>query len=220
MWAPFLPAFAARHTVYTMDALGEAGASVQTAPFAVAADRARALDEVFAELGLTGVHLVGASGGGWLAVNQVLHAPDRVATLSLLDPTTVVTQFSVGVMWRAVLMTVLRSKRLLRRLVVYSAGVDVMDRPEVRVTLVGARTYQLRLPMSAPPPRDALRAIRLPVLAVFAGRSSVHNSALAAHRARELMPHASVEVWPEARHDMGAFADTRPITDRVLAFLG
>jgi pimeloyl-ACP methyl ester carboxylesterase len=218
-WAPFLAAFASANPVYAVDTLGEAGGSVHTAPFRDPADRARALDEALAGLGLTGVHVVGMSAGGWLGATLVAHAPERVATLSLLEPTTVTSQYSFGVIWRALLAGLFRSDRLLRRMVVFSMGRDAVDRPEVRVVFLAVRSYRLRLPVLAPPPESALRSVRVPVLAVFGARNVVHDATTAAARLRALVPHAEVELWPDVGHDLGQFDDTRPITDRVLRFV-
>ncbi|PRY42242.1 alpha/beta fold hydrolase [Umezawaea tangerina] len=218
-WGPFVGAFAERNPVYAVDALGEAGGSVQTRPLLSAADRARVLDEVLAGLGLSGVHVVGVSAGGWLGVSLVAHEPARVATLSLLEPTTVTSTYHPAVMWRAVLAAAIRSDRAMRWFLRHSFGHDVLDRPEVRVVLVGTRTYRMRLPMLLPPSEEQLRAVRIPVLAVFGARNAVHDATRAAARLRELVPHAEVDLWPDSGHDLGVFDDTGPITGRVLGFV-
>jgi len=218
-WGPFLAAFASANPVYAVDALGEAGGSVQTAPFRDAVDRARALDETLAGLGLTGAHLVGSSAGGWLGMTLVVHAPERVATLSLLEPTTVTSQYSFGVIWRSLVAGLLRSDRLMRRMLVFSMGRDALDRPDARVVFLGVKTYRLRLPMLVPPSESDLRAVRVPVLAVFGARNVVHDATSAAARLRRLIPDAEVELWPDVGHDLGQFDDTRLITDRVLRFV-
>jgi len=218
-WGPFLEAFAARGPVYAVDALGEAGGSVQTAPFRSAADRARALDETLAGLGVSGAHVVGASAGGWLATTLVVHAPERVATLSLLEPTTVTSRYSSGVLWRALAAGLTRSDRLMRRMLVFTMGRE-LDRADVRLVFTAVRAYRPRLPVLAPPSEAQLRAVRVPVLALFGARNVVHDAVTAARRLRELVPHAKVEVWPDVGHDLGQFDDARRITDRVLAFVG
>ena len=52
MWAPNLPALAARRTVWALDLLGEPGASTQTAPITGDADQASWLAEVVDALSL------------------------------------------------------------------------------------------------------------------------------------------------------------------------
>jgi pimeloyl-ACP methyl ester carboxylesterase len=219
--ADLLPALAGTGPVYTVDPLGEPGRSVHRKPLAGHADRARCLDDVLGELGLGEVHLAGGSTGGWHCVNQAIHAPERVASISLLDPTTVTAPFGRRVLALALLCAVVRTDRALRWFVGRTSGRDALRRPEVELVLAGVREYRPRVPFQACPPEDRLRALRLPVLAVFAGRSEVHDAALAAGRLRALVPHADVEVRPGLAHafplppeELGHFAA------RVLAFTG
>lgn len=86
MYRTNLPSLLPRRTVYILDLLGEPGMSVQTAPITGADDQARWLGEALAGLELDRVHLLGASIGGWAAVNLAVRRPGRVASLVLLDP--------------------------------------------------------------------------------------------------------------------------------------
>jgi hypothetical protein len=56
-----------------------------------------------------------AATGGWHAVNQAIHAPDRLASLCLLDPTTVSAKFSAAVYWRGAAAAILNHERSWRR---------------------------------------------------------------------------------------------------------
>ena len=86
MWAYNLPDLAAARTTYALDALGDAGLSVQIRRIRDAADQADWLDQVLVQLPVRSVHLVGHSFGGWLAANYAVRHPERVQTLTLLDP--------------------------------------------------------------------------------------------------------------------------------------
>jgi pimeloyl-ACP methyl ester carboxylesterase len=86
MWASNLPDLAATRTTYALDALGDAGLSVQNRAISDAADQADWLDQALAQLPVRNVHLLGHSFGGWLAANYAVRHPERVQTLSLLDP--------------------------------------------------------------------------------------------------------------------------------------
>jgi pimeloyl-ACP methyl ester carboxylesterase len=220
-YADLLPVFAGTGPVYTVDTLGEPGRSVHRKPFTGHADRARCLDDVLGELGLGQVHLVGGSTGGWHCVNQAIHAPERLASISLLDPTTVTVPFRRAVIASALLCAVVRTERALRWFVGRAVGRDALDRPEVRLVLAGVREYLPRVPFPACPPEDRLRALRLPVLALFAERSEVHDAAPAARRLSALVPHADVELRPGLSH---AFplppAELAHFAARVLAFTG
>ena len=86
MWAYNLPDLAAARNAYALDALGDAGLSVQIRSIRDAADQADWLDQVLAQLPVPRIHLLGHSFGGWLAANYAAWHPERVQTLTLLDP--------------------------------------------------------------------------------------------------------------------------------------
>ncbi|EME62648.1 alpha/beta fold hydrolase [Amycolatopsis decaplanina] len=216
-FAALIPALAERHAVYAIDTLGEAGRSVQTAPFKDIRERASALDDVFESLELTAVHLVGGSTGGWHAVNQAIHFPGRLISIGLLDATTVSAPFVRKVLWYGLLAAVFDSDRLWRRFVTWSAGEDILDQPAVRLVLAGIRSYRARVPFQVCPSEEALRSIEVPTLALFGGRGVVHDSAAAAARLESLLPHADVEILPEAGHYLYLRPEDRDlIIERVL----
>lgn len=192
-------------TVYTVDTLGEAGRSVQTAPLVDHADRARCLDDVLAQLALGDVHLAGASTGGWHAVNQVIHAPERIAAITLLEPTTVTAKFS-GAVIRHGLLAMLGEWGL-RRFLRFAMGEDLLDRPDARLVHTALRTYRPRVPFQKCPPEAEIRAIGVPVRALFGARSAVHDAVAAADRLRALLPGAEVDVFPDVGHNLFAKLD-------------
>ncbi|OXM56991.1 alpha/beta hydrolase [Amycolatopsis thailandensis] len=219
-YAALLPALAERHTVYAIDTLGEAGGSVQKAPFKDIRERASALDDVFDRLGLSEVHVVGGSTGGWHAVNQAIHFPGRLASIGLLDPTTVSAPFARKVFWYGLPAAVLDSERLWRRFVTWSAGEDILDQPAARLILAGIRCYRARVPFQVCPGEEALRSLEVPTLALFGGRSAVHDSADAAARLESLLPQADVEILPDAGHYLYLRPEDRDrIVDRVLEWV-
>ncbi|MEV0676269.1 alpha/beta hydrolase [Actinosynnema sp. NPDC050436] len=184
-WGADLARYSAGHTAYAVDTLGEPGLSVQTAPIRDAADRGRWVDEVVHGLGVARAHLVGASTGGWHAAAAAVHAPGRIASVSLLDPTATTVGFGFGVLWRAAFTRVRGWEWFLRW-----AGPG----EDYRLVLAGIREYRAR-PAPQVPHGDALRGVRVPVLALFGRHSPVHDAERAARRMRELVPHAEVEVW-------------------------
>lgn len=216
-FAALIPALAERHTVYAIDTLGEAGRSVHKVPFKDIRDRAIALDDVFEKLRLSDVRLVGGSTGGRHAVNQAIHAPGRLASIALLDATTVSAPFTRKVFRYGLAAAVFDSDRLWRRFVTWSAGADILDQPAARLVLAGIRCYRARVPFQVCPSDEALRSIRVPTLALFGGRSAVHDSAVAAARFQSLLPHADVEILPDAGHYLHLRPQDRDvIIERVL----
>ncbi|MBP2186804.1 alpha/beta fold hydrolase [Amycolatopsis magusensis] len=216
--APFWAPLSAAHTVYTLDILGEGGHSVQTEPITSHAERAHCLDEVLDALHLTGVHLVGMSSGGWQATNYALHHPARLATLTLLDPTTVTANFSFGALRQGLLLKLFPYEWRWRRFFQWAAGQDISGDPAVRLVRALTRVYRPAVPFQTCPPEAELRAMEVPTLAIFSGRSAVHDSATAAARARAWLPRSEVEVWPDLGHYFSP-ADFRRMVERVLHFV-
>jgi pimeloyl-ACP methyl ester carboxylesterase len=219
-WGPVIPALSQRYSVFALDTLGEPGLSVQKAPIRGREDQAAWLNEVLRELGLTGVHLVGASTGGFYAVTLAIHAPERIATLTLLDPTTVTVSFSWGAIWRIMVAMITGREWVWRRTLRWAVGSDDLDTPEIQLPLAGIREYTAKLPPQTRPSEAQLRSIKLPVLAMFVKNTAVHNGVLAAERMRNWLPHAEVDLWTDAKHSASTATGDDRFTKRVLDFVG
>jgi pimeloyl-ACP methyl ester carboxylesterase len=214
-WAGHIPALSQGHPVYAIDTLGEPSLSVQTAPLRDQDDRARWLDEVLAGLGLTGVHLVGGSMGGYYAVNQAIRAPGRLITVTCLDPVMVTSAYRVRVMLGILLVLLVRSKWLWRRTLRWWTGNAAIDPLELEIAMAGIAAYRAKLPPVLRFSEEQIRSIGRPVLAIFAGRSVLHDAALAADRARTWLRDGEVELW-----DMGhSIEDPDRFSRRVLDFV-
>jgi pimeloyl-ACP methyl ester carboxylesterase len=221
-WQPNIAALAAHYPVFTVDALGEPGASVQTVPIRDGKDQAWWLNETLAELKLDKVHLVGLSMGGWLAVNHCIHAPDRVVSLSLLDPAYVFARFSIQILIGATLAILPFSPRSVRKgfLEKISGGAPISDDdPVAQLIESGIKEFKLAQPTPEYPGASELRAITIPVLALIAGRSAIHNPEHAVQRAKTLLPEAEVELWPDASHAISGEC-AEQVNARILKFIG
>ncbi|WP_067171462.1 alpha/beta fold hydrolase [Microtetraspora niveoalba] len=222
MWAANLSGLiGAGRPVYTIDLLGEPGLSVQTRPFTSAADQAVWLAELLTGLGLDRTHLLGVSIGGWTAFRLAMDAPEKVASASLLDPASLFGRItgkavvvSLGSVvpffperWRQALLSWI------------SGGADLSgDEPVADLISAGMRDFTAFLPPPAYPADDQVAAVDVPVLALIAGRSIIHDPDKAARRARRLLAHGVVELWPDASHAInGEFPDR--VNARVLAFI-
>ena len=218
MWEPNVAALAAAHPVYTVDTLGEAGRSVQALPIRSGADHAVWLEEALDALGLHGVHLVGASAGGWLAFNQAMHAPQRLASVTLLDPAQTLARFPPRFVLGALTTAPGMPSALTERFLSWVSGGPGMDTPVARVLTAGMREYRTVLPMPAYASDEVLRSVRTPVLVLLGGRSVVHDPAAAQRRALSLLPAAEAEVWPEASHAISGELPDR-VNERILRFV-
>ncbi|MFF3818257.1 alpha/beta fold hydrolase [Streptomyces bluensis] len=221
MWRPHLPALAEHRPVYTLDLLGEPGRSTQTTPLRDAADQAAWLEATLAGLGLDGVHLVGHSFGGWLACNYAVRAPARLASLTLLDPVNTLGRFPLGLLLRSALAALPVISHWGRpaffRWINGGAAAPPND-PVAAVIEAGMRDYQMATPMPAFITDDQLRSLTVPVLALVAGRSVMHDPQAAHARAQVQIPDVQAELWPTATHSLPSESPAET-NARILRFI-
>ena len=203
MWRANLAPIIAQRTVYSVDLLGEAGFSVQERPITSADEQAQWLAEAVEALGLDRVHVMGASIGGWTAVNWAVRRPGRLASLALLDPVFTFARIPLRTLLFSAAMVSPRVPQRIRQSFLrwVSGGAAVDDSvPEARLIAAAMVDYVLRLPPPKAITDDQLRGLDVPVLAFLGGRSVMLDAAKAAQRARTLLPHGQIEVYPEASH--------------------
>lgn len=161
-----------------IDLIGEPGMSVQTRPFTSAGDQAVWLNEALARIGLRKVHLVGVSIGGWSGVNLALAAPDFIASLALLDPMSVFGRIT----WKAIIVSLgsvlpfMPQTIRMKLLSLISGGAQAGEKvPIAKLIASGMRDYTNKIPLPTYPSDAQLHSITVPVLALIAGRSIVHD---------------------------------------------
>lgn len=209
MWAENLPGLLAQRTVYAFDALGDAGLSVQTEPLKTASDQAVWIDEVLEQLQLEQAHLVGHSFGGWLAANYAVRYPQRVATLSLLEPVFVFQ----GLRWQLwvdiAAFMILRGvpglgDRLGQELSETIGGASDLDLgdPLTRMITNGLEHYSTSLPPPTQFSHEQLQTLTMPVYLALGSASAMHDDAKALKVAEQMVPNLQAEVWPGATHSL------------------
>ncbi|RLV55966.1 alpha/beta hydrolase [Aeromicrobium phragmitis] len=202
VWADNLPLLLEIGDVYTIDLLGEPGMSIQDRPISNDADQAAWLHETLEALPEESFHVVGLSIGGWTAANLALHEPENLATMTLIDP--------VYVFGSMPLETIVRSlpaafswlpKSWRDSFNSYTAGgAPVEDVPVAEMIEAGMQHYSLKLPQPTRIPEERLAELTLPVLAIIAGESVMHDPEAAAATARRALPTGTVRVYSDASH--------------------
>jgi pimeloyl-ACP methyl ester carboxylesterase len=221
MWEANLPDLAEERTVYALDALGDAGMSVQTRRIGDAADQAAWLDQALARLGEPKVHLVGHSFGGWLAANYAARYPERVATLSLLEPVFV---FEV-LRWQVYVKSIPASLPFLPRswreaMLADFGGAEEIDPddPVARMISDATEHYAAKLPLPQRHSKEQLRSLPIPVYVAMAADSSMHDSAAAIRVAQDNIRDLRIRNWPGATHSLPMeFPD--PLNRELLDFM-
>jgi pimeloyl-ACP methyl ester carboxylesterase len=203
MWASNLPGLLAHRSVFTVDLLGEPGMSVQQRRLTGAEDQAQWFDEMLDGLELDSPHLMGVSFGGWTATNYATRRPGRTASLALLDPVMTFAPIPIRTMLAVTPMGIRGVPDAYRRRVLrwISGGADVDDSvPVAALIAAGTSGFELRQPLPTRFTAEQLGALDLPVLAVIAGRSVIHDAERATASARNLLRRGQIELWPGASH--------------------
>jgi pimeloyl-ACP methyl ester carboxylesterase len=202
VWAGNMPSLLEVADVYTIDLLGEPGMSVQTKPITSADDQARWLHQVLDALPEERFNIVGLSIGGWSGTNLAVRQPEHVASLTTVDPVYVYDNMPIGTMIRAIPAGIKWLPKSWRdSFNSYTAGgAPVEDVPVADMIEAGMSGYTLRLPQPTRITEEQLSSLRMPVLAIIAGRSVMHDPKTATETAQRALGNKTVKVYPDASH--------------------
>ena len=132
-WIPVLEAFAAEHRVYALDHIYDIGRSVYRKRPRHPGDFVRWLGELFDELDLHEVRLVGHSYGGWMAALYALEYAERLDKLVLVSPQGVLRP-PLGLIARAIVYGIVPSRSYIRRYLYWYAP-DCVRNDATRTTI-------------------------------------------------------------------------------------
>jgi len=215
-WYPHVAALAEAGVVYGIDLPGDPNPSVQRAPLTPPAACAAWLDELLAQLSDRPAHLVGFSYGGWVAMNQAIRAPGRVASLTLLDPAGLIKIDARFYRWLTISGLASLTPMPLRRRLARWLDQPTMLEPDLMTLMwAGLRGYRSEPKKPAVLTDDELRAITVPVLLITGARSALITPAQARGRG-SLMPHAQVDIVPGSH---GGFDRIDELNNRITAFI-
>lgn len=206
-WEANLRDLMVERPVIAVDALGDAGQSVQRVPLTSTADHAQWLGEVLDALAVPRVHVVGHSFGAATATALALYRPDRVASLTQLEPVLTYGQLPASAIFWSIPVNVSFLPQSWRdRGLAEIGGVDPADLksagPVGEMIAAGTQHYRQAMPMPSPLGDEQLRSLSMPVYLAVAGRKSLVGGDSAVQRARDLLPQATVRIFPEATHSL------------------
>jgi pimeloyl-ACP methyl ester carboxylesterase len=216
VWFPHVAALAGNGPVYGIDMPGDANPSVPRALIAPPENCAAWLDELLGKLSDHPAHLVGFSYGGWVAMNQAIRAPGRVASLTLLDPAGLTKVDARFWWWLSVAGLASMTPMPLRRHFARWLDSPAMLQPELMTLMWAAlRGYHAEPKFPAVLTDDELRAIAVPVLLITGARSALLTPA-EAHARGSVIPDAEVAIVPGSH---GGFDRIDALNDRMAAFI-
>jgi pimeloyl-ACP methyl ester carboxylesterase len=215
-WYPNVAALAEVGPVYGIDVPGDPNPSVPRAPMTPPAACAAWLDELLAQLSDRPAHLVGFSYGGWIAMNQAIREPGRVASITLLDPAGL-TKLDARFWWWLSIsgLATLTPMPLRRRLARWLDSPSVTQQELMQLMWAGTRGYHAERKFPDILTDDELRAIDVPVLLITGARSALLTPAEARARG-SVIPHAEIAIVPGSH---GGFNRIDDLNALVAAFI-
>ncbi|MEU7833706.1 alpha/beta fold hydrolase [Nonomuraea sp. NPDC049129] len=218
-WYRYMEPLARMRPVLAVDPLGEPGRSVQRQPLATGAEVGGWLTDVLVATGAERAHVVGASYGGWTAVEQQLGGGGRVAALTLVDPAGFAPMTGRFLRWLIVGGMAALFPRALRRRVADAVGNGTL-REDVLMKLVAAgRSFRRRLPIPPVYTDEQVRELSVPIQVLLGARSAMHDAQAVAARLAEIAPSWRVEIVPGTGHALPVEAPDL-VVERILAFPG
>ncbi|MCP2328360.1 pimeloyl-ACP methyl ester carboxylesterase [Hamadaea flava] len=217
MWYRYVADLGRDHQVLAVDPVGEPGGSRQDKPIDTADDLTEWLGEVFTGLGVAQAHLIGCSYGGWTAMQYALRHPDRVATMTLLDPAgfgKVGGRFLAWVILGGLAGLAPRGVR--HRAARWLRNATLLDDDLMGMARV-SMSFRRRLPVPPSSTDDELRTSSTPALVLLGANSQLYDAASVAQRLRTVGSF-HVDVVPDAGHDLPVSCPSL-VVERSLAFL-
>jgi pimeloyl-ACP methyl ester carboxylesterase len=206
--------------VYAVDRIGEAGRSVRgERPVRSLDDLLDWLDGVLDGLGLDQADLCGHSYGGWIALSYSLHAPQRLRTLVLLDPTRCFAGFKASYLLRAAPVLVRPTAQRARAFLAWETrGADV-DPAFGDLYGLAAEFPHQEIVTGKRPPSRRLRTLAVPTLVLLAAGSRAHNVRRVEAAARRRLPHVETAVLPGLSHHGMPFIRAAALDSMILGFI-
>ncbi|MFI9471891.1 alpha/beta fold hydrolase [Streptomyces sp. NPDC052492] len=201
MWYPNTAALSADRPVYALDTPGDPGRSIHRAPMWQPERAAQWMDEALGALGLDKVHLVGSSYGGWLVINQAHRRPERLASVTALDPgglEKVGLRFFAWIF--ASLFATFAPKRLRPALAKWLEQPVISD-PDLRAWIqAGVKAFRIRRPAPLPLSDAELGSIRTPFYLIMGKRSLLVHPKRQLERVPRVIPGARAEIVAATGH--------------------
>ncbi|MFJ9371288.1 alpha/beta fold hydrolase [Nocardia sp. NPDC101769] len=218
VWSRLIEDLARDHVVYTPDVMGWAGRCVQTAPLRDAEDIASWMNDVLDGIGEDRVHLAGNSLGAWLAGAIAVYHSDRLASLTLLEPSAATfARPRWSLLFKFLMMGMRPTPERMRKFNKWlMPGYEPTD--EEFAGAMATMKFRMATPWDRPFTDAQLAAITAPTLVLFGVETVVNDLEVVAPRARNQIPSAEVQIYPGVGHDL-LWANPEQVIPRFLSFV-
>lgn len=205
MWVYNIPNLAENNIVYALDALGDAGKSQQTNPFNGIEDVTAYLYEVINYLEIEKVNIVGHSFGGGTASNFATEYPQKVNTLTLLEPAFAINYPTISVMFWATVSSLEFLPDSWQNYGLSKISGEKIEEikfdtdPLATMIKVASSGYSNSLPTPKTLDKNDLMNLEMPV---YIGLSKDSLITKGAEKNANLIPKVTIRVWDNTTHSL------------------
>jgi len=221
MWYPNIRALSQIHRVYAIDNLTESGKSQMDKEIKNLEEVINWYFEIFDQLHLDSFSLIGASKGGWMAVNIALHQKSRIKHLILLSPLQTFMRIPPGAEISFAISYALhpKLKYLRNALKTMSVNVDAIEQAyldQYYIATKNAINTKLLLQITLFNDNE-INTLNMPVL-VMIGDQDIINNEKSIEKAKELLPQIQTYIIKNAGHFL-SMDQSDLVNKKILGFL-
>jgi pimeloyl-ACP methyl ester carboxylesterase len=213
-----------RYRTYAVDTVSEPNKSVLFRPIKRRHQRqdfAEWISDLFDGLQINRAHVIGNSFGGFLALNTVLHLPERVEKAVLISPAATFLQMWAWYLHFApagMIGSLIRSKRALLRPCEWIWQGFPQDEYTSRLRVVTALEGRPRHWFPSVFGREELGEIRTPILLLVGDHEVIYKPELVVERASRAVAGLKAKIIPNANHN-AEYTAADAVNEEVISFL-
>lgn len=221
MWYPNVQALSKQYRIYAIDFLLEPGKSICKGEISSTDQIVNWYYEIFDALDLKKMNLLGASRGGWLAINIALHSQSRIDKIALLSPAQAFTWIKpMPKVMSNITYSISPKRRKLRRILgTMTSDVDKINQVYINQYYIATQeaTINKCILQMTPFSSTQLKSLTIPVL-VLIGDDDIINNESSLKEAKKYLPNVQTAIIKKAGHFLSI--DQPEIVNRkVLDFL-
>ena len=221
MWLPNIAALSRHYQCFALDVIGDHGKSQLRYPRRyprLGKDYSEWLRQVYDRLGLANAFLMGASNGGYAALNHALYAPEQVKKLVLLAPSGL--ELSLKKILPKIFYYLLFPTDDNREaLIKWFLGDDHRIREAFYQQMWLGMQKLPKVPIPILMPANRLQKIRMPVMLILGENDPTISAKKGIQRVRKNIPKVKTVVIPRVGHVLNYEAGEQ-VEQLLIEFLG
>ena len=204
MWSENLEYFTKNHTVFAIDTLWDVWKSIQNVPLENG-DDSLWIAEAIEKLWISKAHFVGHSFWAGYLANFAVKNPEKVESLTLLEPAIALNSLSFKTMFWATISSIWLFpeswKNYALAQISWESSENISsENPLAQMIKVASTEFSSSLPSPKTLSTEELKNINFPVYVALSDKSAITGKA--ALESAKLIPNATVKVWENTTHSL------------------